>query len=516
MSMARAVWEAHIRAIGNALQGERRMQISWGTALVFDLVAGIWSFNILHSNVLVWQRAGIDILDQRLWILCLSAWFGLGILAVLTFLQKIFGTDEPVFLLTFPIPPATFFRVFYMIVLIEGSGNWLISTSLIIGIALAGALGWPALIWVFLFLMGSAVITFFSMLLTLVVLRYVQSYLKIMLIGVGVLVAGVALLFILVRLGWVAMPVFTQISIQPKFSSQGVPIELEAGLCCLGILVLQLGLFSRWAGNLHIGLFQSAQNQFSTRNYTRSLWVAAIEAVLGRFRTILGAMLFKGVLNQSRSLLTWLRLGVIGVLLALFVPIQTALAPYHIMPPVFVIGYASTIGFLLILEVGLNAIGGEGDRFTWYLLMPITLRDVLLAKWVLFLIPTLTLSLLTSLVCSILLGLSPIQNLLITLDAVLLVSGSVTLLTLGSAYDEDLNLSIEGWMQAILYEELPASPRRLLLFNASLIFHAALILLVTVFPLWLSPVILVLIDGVLLAVLLSGSSTYLTKLLDKG
>src|ERR1019366_8456281 len=236
MSMARAVWEAHIRAIGNALQGERRMQISWGTALVFDLVAGIWSFNILHSNVLVWQRAGIDILDQRLWILCLSAWFGLGILAVLTFLQKIFGTDEPVFLLTFPIPPATFFRVFYMIVLIEGSGNWLISTSLIIGIALAGALGWPALIWVFLFLMGSAVITFFSMLLTLVVLRYVQSYLKIMLIGVGVLLAGVALLFILVRLGWGAMPVFTQISIQPKLSSQGVPIELEAGLCCLGIL----------------------------------------------------------------------------------------------------------------------------------------------------------------------------------------------------------------------------------------------------------------------------------------
>lgn len=513
MSIALAIWGAHIKGIGNALRMETKMQTSWAIAIVFDLIVGIWSFNLLRSNILLWQAAGINVLDMRLWSLCIVAWFGLSILATLTLLQKNFSTDEPIFLLAFPIPPATFFRIFYVIVLVEGSGNWMIGTGLVVGIALASVIGWYALIWVLLLLVGSAIFIWFSMFFTLFTLRYVWPYLKIVLTGGTITVIVVVFLFVFMH--WDLVPTLAQISSQ-HFFSQTIPLELYAALFSLALLSLQLGIFSRWAGNLYISVFQAAQNQFATRNNKTSLWIDFVEFVSGRHRTILGGLIFKGILNQSRSFLTWLRIIVIGVFLALFSPIQTALAPFHIAHPVLAIGYASTIGFLLMLEVGLNAIGGEGDRFTLYLIMPIQLKDVLIAKLIVFLTPALLFSLATSLVLSAVLALTVVQTLLVTFSAIFLVCTSVTFLVLGSAWDEDLDLSIEGFMQAILYEELPASPRRLMLFNAALVFHAALLLLVAFLPLWLSPIILAFISGFVLFTLLSSSSSYITKLQDKG
>lgn len=513
MSMAGAVWGAHIRGIGNALRTERKMQVSWIIAIVFDLVVGIWSFNALRSNLPLWRAAGIDALDLRLWTICIVAWLGLGMLAVLTLLQKNFGSDEPIFLLTLPIAPASFFRIFYVIVLVEGSGNWIIGTSLVLGIALAGVIGWQALIWVFLLLTGMAVITWFSMLLTSFALRYILPYLKIVLIGAVILMLAIAGIFALTRFAWLVLP--GPVFVQPAFSTQAMPVELQASLFFLVLFILQWGVFSRWAGNLYLGIFRSPQNRFAARTDTRNLWADSLESIVGESRTILGAMLFKGILNQSRSILTWLRLVMMGIFLALFVPVQTALAPFHIAQPVLVIGYAATLGLLLMLEVGLNAIGGEGDRLTLYLLMPIKLKDILLTRWFIFLAPGAFFSLVTSLILSVVLGFSLIQTLLVALNAIFLVCASLTLLVLGSAWDEDLDVSIEGWMQAILYEELPASPRRLLIFNASLVFHAALILLVVVLPLWLSPVILILLAGLILFTLLYGSTWYITKLVDK-
>jgi len=75
----------------------------------------------------------------------------------------------------------------------------------------------------------------------------------------------------------------------------------------------------------------------------------------------------------------------------------------------------------------------------------------------------------------------------------LIVLGNVTLLVLGSAWDEDLNLAIEGTLQAILQEEMPVSPRKMGLFNLSVLLFMLMFLL-----LWKAPALLALAGLVVL------------------
>jgi len=83
---------------------------------------------------------------------------------------------------------------------------------------------------------------------------------------------------------------------------------------------------------------------------------------------------------------------------------------------------------------------------------------------------------------------------------ILILIGYTTFIVWGSAWDEDLNLASEGMMQVLTQEELPFTPRRLQLLGLSLILIAGMLLLVWKLPVLLSMPVLVLLDGIMIAV----------------
>ncbi len=64
-----------------------------------------------------------------------------------------------------------------------------------------------------------------------------------------------------------------------------------------------------------------------------------------------------------------------------------------------------------------------------------------------------------------------------------------------SAWDEDLNLTVEGAAQALLMEEVAASPRRIWLFNLAVVLFALMFLVLWKLPAGLALVALALIDS---------------------
>jgi hypothetical protein len=157
----------------------------------------------------------------------------------------------------------------------------------------------------------------------------------------------------------------------------------------------------------------------------------------------------------------------------------------------------SGLSLLHIIEVAPNAISGEGNRLALYLTAPLALSHILRAKLILFLLPVLSESIVIGLLLSWQLALALNQVAFALAAIVLIVLGNVTLLVLGSAWDENLNLAIEGTLQAILQEEVPVSPRKMGLFNLSVLLFALMFLL-----LWKAPALLALVGLVVLNALI--------------
>ncbi len=111
------------------------------------------------------------------------------------------------------------------------------------------------------------------------------------------------------------------------------------------------------------------------------------------------------------------------------------------------------------------------------------------------------------------LGLTLSHVCFVIVAAALIVIGCTTLPVLGSVWDLDLNLVVEGATEAILQEEAPVSPRRMALFNLCLLLFGAMFLL-----LWKLPAVAVLagliaLDLALIIGMQSLSCKHLQKLL---
>src|SRR5205823_1505449 len=161
-----------------ALRTDTRMRITWLIALALDFGVGTWSVNILIARLTQWHAAGPSALANGLWLLCLIGWAGISLFTVLSTLQLGFsnpgiGSNSSLLLMTLPIPLATRFRALYGLMFFDGIGNWLLLEMSIIGIALTIVLGWQALIWLVLLLAGVCVVIWFSIVITLLVIRYI-------------------------------------------------------------------------------------------------------------------------------------------------------------------------------------------------------------------------------------------------------------------------------------------------------------------------------------------------------
>jgi len=206
-------------------------------------------------------------------------------------------------------------------------------------------------------------------------------------------------------------------------------------------------------------------------------------------------MAVKELLNQSRNPFNWARAIVLAVYVLPFPWIYSRIVSYRFPETVAIAGYVSGLTFLTLVDASPSPTGSEGNRLTLYLTAPTDLPGILRAKLAVFLTPLLAEGLLLSLALGLWLQVSPGDLLYVVMLVALIIVVPTTVLIWGSAWDEDLNLPVEGGMAALIHEQIPATPRRIWLINLGILLFAAMLLLAWKLPAPLALPALALLDA---------------------
>lgn len=506
-SIVLPILKAHFRAVRNELRYDRRVRIAWCIGLVFDCAVAYWSIPQLVARVTRWQAQGPLTVDSQLWVLCLFAWSGIGFFTIISTLQYSFGKDEAPLLITLPIAPATRFRAWYGLLLVEGIGNWLLLETIVIGVALAITLRWQVLSWLLLLLFGVGVVALCSIVATLLVTRYIllkgKLVLQIAVVG-NLVLALVAVL----AYGSGFPSGFSQLLAVFALSRPEVVGALFA-LLLLGVT----GPLAGPIGKLYLAAFYTLEGRSERHTALNVPGVHACSALLGRYRTLTGALLVKGLLNQSRHVFGWIRLMALLVCLALFPLARGLTVAYHIPDMLLVIAYACGVAILPIGEYAPYTVSGEGNRLALYLTAPVDLAAILRAKVATFLCFALCVGLPSSLVLGLMVGLSAVEISFVVAMVALVLVGYTIFVVCGSVWGENLELTVEGWTQTLFQEELPITPQRIWLLNLSVLLLGVMVLLVWRLPAVWALLMMVALDGIVIAVIWRLSLLYLRQVL---
>ena len=451
MSSVLTLWRAQWVSTGGALRQDMRARMTWAIALIVDIAAGFWTFNALPGSLAQWQAAGQPVLVSHLSLLCLYTWVGIGFFAVIAVISQGFSNDQAILLMSLPLSPATRFRSLYGLVVLTGVVNWIALANVVTGFSLVTKLGWQALLWLLLLDMGVAVTVCMSMIATLLVIRFVLPRLKRAFIALVIIGAGAGAIFLL-------FPA-SHYSLHGTFPVQLLPV-LTGALCGL-LLLLVLGPLATPIGTLYQNAFYTMEGHSARRTALMLPGMRQFSAWLSRYRNLTGALVYKGLLNQSRSIYTWSRAVVLLICVALFPLLQKVMQAYGFSPLAQVSIYASLVGILAIVEYAAYTISSEGARISYYLLAPISMAAFLRARLASFLLPALSIGLIVCLVLSLWQRLPFYDAGLAFLLMALLLTGYTSFIVLGSAFDLDSTQVAEGAMQTLMLEELPITPRRL-------------------------------------------------------
>jgi len=482
------MWNTHLKSALSALRNDTRTKVAWFFALSLDCGLGLWSINQLLAQVSHWQAAGSVALEAHLWLLFSGAWIGIGLIAALSTMTLGFGGDQPRLLMTLPISPAARFRALYGLMFFEGIGNWLVLAVVVIGIPLIIFLGWQAFIWLLLLLLGVTISIWMSIVAILIVLRYVLPYLKRAVLIAVVMGVGAGIIYMALHL----------VGITSRLRALSTPEPIHASLLCAIVLVLVTGPFAGLTGKLYEEAFHEMEGRSRSRIVINLPGVRLLSKSLRRYRNLTGALVVKGLLNQSRNVFTWGRVVIILVCIALFPLLRTLLAPFGFSKMLLAVIYASGVAILAIVDYAPYAISSEGSRLIYYLVAQTGKTSYLRARLKVLLIAALLIGLILSLVLSWWIGLSIFELAKAVIMVSLILIAYTAFSVWGSVWDEDLNLVSEGMMPVLTQEELPFTPRRLQLLGLSFFLIGVMFLLVWKLPVYLSVPALTLLDGVVL------------------
>ncbi len=489
MKLELLLLKAHLRSAYGALRNDTRTKIVWCIALSLYCGVSLWSTNQLLDHVSQWQAAGPIVLETHLWLLFSGAWLGIGLFAALSTMTLGFGSDQPRLLMTLPIPMTARFRVLYGLMFFVGIGNWLLLEVVVIGIPLIIILGWQALLWLLLLLLGVAVSVWVSIVATLMVIRYVLPHLKKALMFALVTCVGIGIVSMVLRM----------VGITPHMSANLTPAPLLVSLLLILILALVVGPFATFTGKLYVEAFHEMEGQSRSRVVINLPGVQLLSKLLRQNRNLTGALLVKGLLNQSRNVFTWGRVVIILICIALFPLIRTLLVPFGFSRMLLAVMYASGVAILAIVDYAPYAISSEGSRLIFYLVAQTGMKTYLRSRLLVLLKAALLIGLTLGLALSWWIGLSIFELAQAIIMVSLIVIAYTAFSVWGSAWDEDLNLVSEGMMPTITQEELPFTPRRLQLLGLSFLLIGVMFLLVLKLPVFLSMPALVLVDGMVIA-----------------
>lgn len=488
----RAAWSAEIASVVGAMRHERRLLIGLFVRLAFSFALGAWSMPTLLTQIRTWSHTGDLILARSLWQVLLSAFAALLVLSVLTLFLNL-RSERQEMLLGLPVRPATMMGILYGAHLLN-LWNWLLLQAFTCGSALLLGLGWRALPWLLLLLTGMLFTTWLGFMGSLLYLRY----------------------FLPPQYKWVRLAVLSCVIVLPALSVWliatqpmllqvlmfAIPVNLLAvGVILLALWLLLLGPLARIEGCFLVGTLLTLQSLDHSPKTRVLPGIPLLQRVLERRRTLLAAFFVKTLDHQGRNLFFWLRAALLLPGLIFFAQVRHWLALPGLSDMKFTAIYATLLTLLPVMEVLPNAIAGEGSRFTLYLLLPMNVRTILRARVLHFLLPLLTMGVL--LVCFLgwLLYLAYLDILYAMSSVVLIVSNTVCFAVLASPWDLNLQLQVEGAEQHLLQEEGPFSPRRMLIFQLSLLLLALQILMLWRLPAPLALVLLLVLTLLLLPIL---------------
>jgi hypothetical protein len=506
MKTATIIWNVHLKSTFRSLRNDARTKIAWFFALSLNCGVGLWSVNQLLAHESQWQTAGSGVLETHLWLLFSGAWIGVGFFAALATMTLGFGGDQPRILMTLPISPAARFRALYSLMFFVGIGNWLMLAVVVIGIPLIIVMGWQAFIWLLLLILGVTIAVWMSIVVVLLVFRYVLPDLKkaflitlVMCNSIGFVYMGLHLLGISLRL-----------------SALSTPVPLFGSLLCLIMLVIVVGPFAGVTGKLYEEAFHEMEGRTRSRTVINVPGVRLLNKLLRRYRNLTVAIMVKGLLNQSRNVFTWGRVAIILVSIAIFPMIQTLLISFEFSKMLLAVVYASGIAILAIIDYAPYAVSSEGSRLVYYLVARVSIKAYLRSRLMVLLIAALVVGLAISIAMSWWIGLSMLELAQTVTMVSLIVIAYTSFCVWGSVWDEDLNIVSEGMMPVISQEELPFTPRRLQLLGLSFLLIGMMFLLIWRLPVSLSVPSLILLDAI---VLISGwhfSKAQIQGLINRG
>ncbi len=472
MNALRIVWHAHFTSLRNASRYNARTRVAASILIIFNIGVSFWSIPQLLTRLHQWQVLGQATLNTNLWLLCIDAWIGMSLFSIIGMLRAM-GSDETLLLFTLPIPSATRFRIFYSTFFIQNLWNWLLLEVGCIGYVLTAALGVQGLLWLLLLQCGTAVSVSCALILALLFIRYVlfPEQVKTRIITIALCVAlGLVL----------ALSLFSQARKQEILQGSLSLAHLNPVLVLfllLGVFLVIIGPLSEHLGNLYTAAFRSIQSGGNAKNAFTLPGIHLINSIIARRSSVSRAFFVKSLLNQSRNWFFWLRIILVVVLIALFPLVHLFINRYGVSTILQVVAYASGVVVWHVLEVAPSAISGEANRLTLYLIAPLKLSQIIRAKLVLFILPLLIEGSLITLFLSWQVRLS-LGQLWFVLSAVsCVIAASIALPVLGSAWDEDLEVTVEGRVQAILQEEAPVSPKRIGLLNITVMLSIGMMLL---------------------------------------
>lgn len=445
--------KAQLQSTRNAVRDESRMKLAALVMLLINIGLTWWGIARLRISIQQWQTQGTT--TQHLLQLCLMSYIGVALLTAVGSIQRMLDSDEALVLFTLPLTLAARFRVLYCTILISNMWSWMLLEAIVSSYTLVPLLGWHTLEWIALLELGAMFAVLCAIIAVLCVIRYMLAsrHWTLWFVFIVCIIAIEAILTLLA-------------SHKQEFLIATDGVHIGWFIVAYGVvLLLALGPCANIPGSLYVQALLVTQRWDRSRRLFTLPGIPLIVNMLESRRMLMSALLTKMLLSQSRNPFAWLRIGILVLIGVLFVPLHTLALHAGWSNMLFVAVYAAVLGIVPVVEQAPSAINGEANRLTLYMVAPFDISRLLRLRLLQFLLVSVSIGLIASLVCSWQLHLTLGQLIVVIGVMVLLVTATLMVMVCGSAWDEDINLAVEGALQTIMQEEGPMTPKRMGVFN---------------------------------------------------
>jgi hypothetical protein len=453
--------------------------------LLFDAAVIFGVVRMFAPRLRDWQTAGS--LDRNLWLFCLASWAGSAGLSILAALQEGFG-QKAILTFTLPVPNADRVRILYGSIVYQLLNLWLIA-GCGFGIAATLVLGWQSFPWIVLVLAGHALAVLLSLFALFLSIRY------------------------LLRRPWTlwivggALSLIVFVVIRTASALRAVSPPLATGVFIV-VLALALGPLAGVLGGFYARAFYVIQA--SSPRAVKRRYMSLLTGWLLQWRSPGAALFVKDLLTRSRHWANWGRIIVAVVAVAGFPLFRTQLRSRGLDDALIVVAFVLGGVLLTIVDGVSSPFGSEGNRLTLLLTAPISLGKVILSKFTSFVVPFSITAVATGAGIALAIGLGE-GALRVSAAIVLMLFGISTVFILGSVFDVDLDVEVEGGLQGLMQEEAPLTPVRLALTVLGTLLFAIELLLLSRLPWIFACALFLLLDVILAAAGFQSAMTWFRK-----